>query len=332
MKLTLLATLLLSVGAGTAALAQQQPQFTHYGLNGMYLNPAYAGIKGQGEVNLIGRYQYLNYSGYPGDANGSPRTGMVSVSLPILATNGGVGLVVYYDQAGEQKMTNAALSYSQHIKLGAGKLGFGIQGTFTHLSKGRYRPVDENDPFVPLNSSDQKFDAGAGVWYESPKFYAGISLNNLARSEYRFANRDSNTISSYINENHAYFTAGYNIDATDAVVVTPTVLVKAVLPGSFSSSSKFNNSRNYSVEAGARATLDDRFWVGANYRYDESVSGLLGLSFAKDNAVRLGYAFDFIAFNQDARAFSSHEIILTYRLPKPTLFTRPAIRTPRYSY
>ena len=332
MKSTLLATLLLSVVASSVALAQQQPQFTHYGLNGMYLNPAYAGIKGQGEINLIGRYQYLNYSGYAGDANGSPRTGMVSVSLPILATNGGVGLVVYYDQAGEQKITNAALSYSQHVKLGPGKLGFGLQGLFTNLGKGRYRPVDETDPYVPLNSSDQKLDAGAGVWYEAPKFYVGISFNNLARSEYRFANREENKISSYINENHAYFTAGYNIDATDVVVVTPTVLVKAVLPGSFSSSSKFSNSKNYSVEAGVRATLDDRFWVGANYRYNESVSGLAGLSFAKDNAFRIGYAFDFIAFNQDARAFSSHEIMLTYRLPKPSLFVRPAIRTPRYSF
>lgn len=332
MKSTLLATLLLSVVASTAALAQQQPQFTHYGYNGMYLNPAYAGIKGQGEINLIGRYQYLNYSGYPGDANGSARTGMVSASLPILILNGGVGLVVYYDQVGEQKITNATLSYSQHVKVGAGKLGFGLQGIFTYLGAGNYRAVDPDDPSIPLNSSDHKLDAGAGVWYEAPKFYAGISLNNLARSEYRFANRDKNKIPSYINENHAYFTAGYNIDASDAVVVTPMVLVKAVLPGTFSSSSKFSNSKNYSVEAGVRGTLNDRFSVGANYRYDESIAGLLGLNFAKDNAFRFSYAFDFIAFNQDARALSSHEIMLTYRLPKAALFVRPAIRTPRYSF
>ncbi|WP_375416263.1 PorP/SprF family type IX secretion system membrane protein [uncultured Hymenobacter sp.] len=330
MKPTLLATLLLLAVASTAAYAQQQPQFTHYGLNGMYLNPAYAGIKEQGEVNFIGRYQYFNYGGYPGDANGSPRTGMVSVSLPILAVRGGVGLVVYYDQAGEQKMSNAALSYSQHVKVGAGKLGFGIQGLYTHLGAGRFRPVDEGDPSVPLNASDRKFDAGAGVWYEAPKFYAGLSVNNLLRSEYRFANQYG--ISSYINENHAYFTAGYNIEATDAVVVTPMVLVKAVLPGGASSNSAFSNSKNYSVDVGARATLDDRFWVGANFRYDESISGLLGLSFAKDNAMRLGYAFDFIAFNQYARAFGSHEIMFTYRLPKPALFVRPAVRTPRYSF
>lgn len=109
MKGLLLAALLMA--AATPALAQQQPQFTHYGLNSMYLNPAYAGIKGQTEVTVIGRYQYLNLGNSLGDDNGSPRTGMVSASIPILPLSGGVGLAVYYDQAGVTKMTNAALSY-----------------------------------------------------------------------------------------------------------------------------------------------------------------------------------------------------------------------------
>ncbi len=340
MKVTSLVTLLLTAAAGSA-FAQQQPQFTHYGLNGMYLNPAYAGIKGQGEVNLIGRYQYYNYNGTFDGNNGSPRTGMITVSLPVLALNGGVGLAVYYDQVGQSKMTNMALSYSQHIKLGAGKLGFGIQGTYTYLSKGTYIAIDQYDVNIPSGASDNKFDAGAGIWYEAPKFYAGLSVNNLLRSEYSFKSsgiknpatgKTDGIASKYIAENHAYFTAGYNIEASSSVVVTPMVLAKAVLPGDFSSSSKFNNSKNYSFEGGVRATIDDKYWIGANYRTEESISGLLGLSFAKDNAVRLGYAFDFIAFNQDARAFSSHEIMLSYRLPKATINTRPAIRTPRYSF
>ena len=56
----------------------------------------------------------------------------------MLSISGGVGLAVYYDQVGQSKMTNAALSYSQHIKLGSGKLGIGIQGIYTYLSKGTY--------------------------------------------------------------------------------------------------------------------------------------------------------------------------------------------------
>ncbi|MGI4885018.1 MAG: PorP/SprF family type IX secretion system membrane protein [Janthinobacterium lividum] len=331
MKKSVLALLLLA-GGTAPALAQQQPQFTHYGFNGMYLNPAYAGIKGQGEVNLIGRYQYYNLTNTRGDANGAPRTGLITASLPILALNGGVGLAVSYDQAGEVRVTNTALSYSQHVKLGAGKLGFGIQGTFTYISAGTFVAIDPTDPYIPYNGSDHKFDAGAGIWYESPKFYAGLSANNLLRSTYHFANQYGNVVPSYLGENHAYFTAGYNIEASSSVVVTPTILAKAVLPGSFDSNNKFSNTKNYSFEGGLRATLDDKYWIGANYRLQESVSGLIGLSFAKDNAFRVGYAFDFIAFNQDARALGSHEILLSYRLPKPGLILRPAIRTPRYSF
>lgn len=330
MKGTLLTALLLGAAAGSA-FAQQQPQFTLYGLNGMSLNPAYAGVKGYGEVNLVGRYQYYNYGTF-GDANGSPRTGMLTASLPVLATNGGVGLVVYYDQVAQSKMTNAALSYAQHIQMGSGKLSIGIQGTYTYLSKGTYVAIDQNDQNVPSDASDNKFDAGVGVWYESPKFYAGVSMNNLLRSQYSFKSAGTGGKPSvYIGENHAYFTAGYNIDASSSVVVTPMVLVKTVLPGDFSSSSKFSNSKNYSYEGGVRATIDDKYWIGANYRSEESVSGILGVAFGKENAIRLSGAFDFIAFNQDARAFGSYELMLGYRLPKATNF-RPAIRTPRYSF
>ena len=331
MKGLLLAALLLA--AATPVLAQQQPQFTHYGLNGMYLNPAYAGMKGQAEINLIGRYQYLNLGNSLGDDNGSPRTGMLSASVPILPLHGGVGLVVYYDQAGVTKMTNAALSYSQHIKLGQGMLGIGIQGIYTYIGKGTYRAVDPDDVNIPANSSDHKFDGGAGIWYEAPKFYAGLSMNNLFQSEYTFkSNGTAGTASQYLGENHAYLTTGYNIEASSNVTVTPMVLVKAVLPGRYGTKSKYDNQHNYSFDAGVRATLNDQFSAGLNFRYDESVSGLVGYNFGADNRYRLGYAFDFIAFNQDARAFSSHEILFSIRLPKAMMLTRPAIRTPRYSY
>jgi hypothetical protein len=133
-------------------------------------------------------------------------------------------------------------------------------------------------------------------------------------------------------ENHAYFTAGYNIEASSSVVVTPTILAKAVLPGNYDTKSKYDNQHNYSFEGGVRATLDDRFWAGVNYRYDESIAGLVGASFGPDNRFRIGYAFDFIAFHQDALALSSHEIMLALRMPKVGLITRPAIRTPRYSF
>lgn len=338
MKQILFPTLLLAAVASNA-LAQQQPQFTHYGFNGMYLNPAYAGIKGQGEITAIGRYQYLNY-GASFDSGGEPKTYMLTGNLPVPALGGGIGFHVYRDVIAQSGMTNAQLSYSKHIKVGEGLLGIGVQGVFNHLSKGGYRAIDLNDPSVPRDGSDSKFDAGAGVWYESPTLYAGLSVNNLLRSNYKFQSAridNQGNVTSYENtaryiaENHSYLTVGYNIEASPSVVVTPSALVKMVLPGKFGDDGKFNFKSN-SYEANVRATFNDKYWGGIGYRHDESFTGMAGLAVAKDNALRIGYAFDFIAFNQDARAFSSHEIMLSYRLPKPSLATRPAIRTPRYSF
>jgi len=316
--------------ATVGALAQQQPQFSHYAFNGLYLNPAYAGIKGQGEVTAIGRYQYLNYKA-SFDDGGSPQTYMLSASLPVAVLGGGIGIQVYRDVIAQLRITNAQVSYSKHIKLGEGRLGLGIQGIYNRIGQGDYRYVDPNDPQVPVSDSDQKFDLGVGVWYESDKFYAGLSLNNLLRSNYLYSSAALTSTAQYLNENHSYLTAGYNIEATSSVVVTPTVLMKMVLPGKFGDSNKFN-FKNNSYEANIRATVNDKYWAGIGYRYDESITGLVGVSFAKDNAMRVGLAYDLIAFNQDARALSSVELMLSYRLPKPTVFTRPAVRTPRYSF
>ena len=328
-KYILCAGALLTLGK---AAAQQQPQFSQYGFNGLNLNPAYAGVKGYGEITGIGRIQYFGYTP-TFDSGGSPTTASLTASLPIPALAGGLGLGVYRDRIAELYTTNVQLSYARHLKLGEGTLGLGIQGLFNNIYMGKYRATDENDIAVPLEGSDAKFDMGAGVWYEAPKFYAGLSMNNLLRSGYRFKSEvpSNQKTAQYLTENHAYLTGGYNIDLTSDVVLTPTALVKLVLPGKFGDSNKLA-LRNASYEVGARATFNDRFWGGLGYRSGDALTALGGISFAQENALRLGLAYDIIAFGQEAKATSSFEIMLSYRLPKPSLTVRPAIRTPRYSF
>ena len=321
--------LLLCAGS---AVAQQQPQFSQYGFNGMSLNPAYAGIKGYGEITVIGRSQYFGYNA-SFDDGGSPTTGILTASIPIPVLAGGLGIGIYRDRIAQLSTTNLQLSYSRHLQIGEGKLGLGVQGIFNNIYQGRYRANDDDDVFVPREGSDGKLDLGAGAWYEAPKLYVGLSVNNLLRSTYKFNSQVSTSGKSaqYLIENHAYLTSGYNIDLNSTVVLTPTVLVKMALPGKVGNDDKFS-FRNTSYEVGMRATFDERFWGGIGYRSEDAFTILGGLSFAKDNALRLGLAYDAIAFGQDAKAASSFEIMLGYRLPKPGLTVRPAIRTPRYSF
>lgn len=323
-KRLLLAAGLVALAFG--ARAQQQPQFSHYGFNGMYLSPAYAGITNRPEVNFLGRYQYAGYSG-AFDNGGAPRTFLLSASMPVAAIGGGLGMHVYRDEIASTKSLNAQLSYSYHIKLNSGKLGIGVQGMMNSINMGNYRPRDPNDPNVPVNSTDQKFDVGAGLWYQGDQLYVGLGVNNLMASQYKFeaigADGTKSKSAAYTAERHAYLTAGYNIEASSSVVITPTAIGKFDFAGA---------GKTFSFEAGGRATFNDRFWGGLGYRHQEAVTALAGIAFAKDNMLRLGYAFDLVVFNANARANTSHEIMLSLRLPEPVIRIRPAIRTPRYSF
>ncbi|KAA5545662.1 PorP/SprF family type IX secretion system membrane protein [Adhaeribacter rhizoryzae] len=321
MKKTFYAFFLSLLFTGTTSLAQQLPQFSHYGFNGMYLSPGYAGITGQAELNGLFRYQWAGYQG-SFDAGGAPRTGLFSLSLPVNALRGGVGAYVVQDQLGATKMTNVALSYSQHIKIGAGKLGIGVQGGMMRIRKGEYRANDPGDPSVPENSADRKFDAGAGIWYHSEKFYFGAGINNLLRSKYVFEDSlgvetpDAGNITA---ENHLHVTGGYNYEVNPGLVLTPTAIVKY----------DFNK---ISFEGGVRGTFNQKFWLGAGYRYQEAITGMAGAYLLKDNTLRLGYGLDLTNFGVEAKARTSHEIMLSYIFPKPANIIKPPVKTPRYSF
>ena len=298
--------------------AQQQPQFSHYGFNGMFLSPAYAGITNRPEVLSLYRYQWLGYN--PSfDDGGSPQSLLLTAHTPIPFLKGGAGVQFLRDRVGNTTVTNAALSYSQHFKIGEGKLGIGVQGTIGNIKQGNFRANDPGDPSVPFNSSDTKYDLGAGLWYESATFYAGGGVTNLLHSQYEFADAAGTGTGTVVGENHFFLTAGYHLPLTNQLVLTPTALLK-------------HDSETSSFDVGGRVTFDDKYWGGLNYRHQEAVGALLGIALLQDNALRVGYAIDFLTFNQAAKAPTSHEIMLSYSLPEPIVRVRPPIRTPRYNF
>jgi type IX secretion system PorP/SprF family membrane protein len=320
-RLAFLGAIAVFVFWGIGAQAQQQPQFSHYGFNGMYISPGYAGITGFYEFNILGRYQWAGYEG-SFDDGGSPRTALFSASLPLRALKGGLGLVVTTDQLASTRITTAQLAYSYHVTVGEGKLGIGVQGGMASIRKGNYRANEPLDPRVPYNSSDNKFDMGAGLWYQSDNLQAGFGVTNLLGSIYQFENiRRSDTLGIVTGERHLYLTGAYNIPVADGLTVTPTAIYKHDL-----------KSNEISFEVGGRATYNEKIWAGIGYRHMEAITGMAGIYMLQDNALRFGYALDITTFNTEAKSLTSHEVMLSYRFPQSPYATRPPIRTPRYNY
>ncbi|MGV3540491.1 MAG: type IX secretion system membrane protein PorP/SprF [Rufibacter sp.] len=309
------------------ANAQQLPQFSHYSFNGQFISPGYSGASGQTELNVLYRYQWLGYDG-TFDAGGSPKTALFTISAPIQALKSGVGLVVMKDEIGAVDIFQAQLSYAYHLNIGAGTLGVGVQGGFTNMSKGGYRANDPNDAKVPFNSSDRKFDVGAGLWYQHEKWYLGAGVTNLLGNTYEFdsapdqqggnAARGQGIVTA---EKHLMISGGYNWQLSSSVTVTPTAILKQDL-----------NAGVSSIEAGARATFNSKFWGELGYRFNDAATALLGVYLLKDNALSFGYAFDYTVIDAPDKSPTSHEVMLGYRLPKSKNTTKPPIRTPRYNF
>lgn len=304
----------------TGAFAQQDPQFTHFMFNYTYFNPAYAGMPGVGVANLLSRSQWTGWSGVDGGV--APRTAVMSFNAPFQKYQSGVSALIMADQIGINTHLNAMINYSYHLQVGEGKLGIGLGAGVNGASRDndKLNPQQEGDPSIAVGSvSEYKPDADFGVWYQTQDYFAGISSKHIFETRYDFNTTGQNYISQLAR--HYYLTGGYHIRRFHDLVITPMILYRNA------------NGAQGTVDAAVMFEYDynrrDLFGT-IQYRYQENIAFIAGLGLTKDNNLRLSYAFDLVTSNVEAKAGTSHELLLSYRVPIVFKPAKPVIRTPRY--
>lgn len=306
------------------AFSQQDPQFSQYMFTHAYMNPAYVGINNQTEILGLYRSQWTGIKSSSDGLSGVPYTQMVSASTKIRAINSGVGLYVANDIIASLTNTYIKGSYAYHFDLTENtKLSLGVNAGIyrSEVDVQKLNPNDPNDPriaFVAMNPTTT-FDLGAGLWLQNKNFYSGLSFNHLNQPNL-FKQASYNNSKLY---RHYYFTAGYNARLNENWVLTPSILAKGDLK-------KFSNLQ---FDLTALLIYDNyKFWGGVSYRHLDAVVALIGIGFLKNNALRIGYAFDLTIIGNAAKSGTSHEIMASYFIPVKELIPRPIIRTPRFRY
>ena len=298
--------------------AQQDPQFSQYMFNNLYLTPAYAGVDGVTKMTALYRNQWTGYQA-SFDDGGAPTTQMVSFNTPIFKLRSGFGAYVMSDRQGAQNNLEIQASYAYHLGIKDSKLSFGIRlGAFVQtLDYDQYRAIHENDPNIPGEgkASQMRPDMAFGIFYRSEKYYGGIGFNHLLKSEFDFGvPTQRNAL-----ENHLYFTGGYIHEVSFDLKLTPTFLVKTDL-------------NEFSFELGLIGTYKDTMWAGLSFRESDAVILILGYSLLKDKSLRLGYAADFTIKDSSAKSVTSNELMLSYELPVNPGSGKKVVRTPRYRH
>ncbi|MCL5246208.1 type IX secretion system membrane protein PorP/SprF [Cellulophaga sp. 20_2_10] len=271
------------------ANAQQAPQYTQYMYNTMSLNSGYTGTGGNLEATVLHRSQWVGLDGAP-----------TSQSFSIqgkLKERIGVGLSAINDKLGASNNIVVNANFAYELPLGyTTKLSLGLNAGLDILnidwSKGSYS--NNLDPIFNQNNKDVRPVLGIGAFMYGTKWYAGLSTQNLFNSE--IYNDKDDIVTD--RKSQYYAMAGYVFDLSRNLKFKPSILTKHV------------SGAPVTVDVSGNFLINEKFSLGAAYRYDDAVSALAGFHITKE--LFLGYAYDYSLTDLGDYNNGSHEIILKY--------------------
>ncbi len=301
-KLFTIAVLALSL---QQAAAQQDPQFTQFMFNKIWVNPGAAGANDAICASFLGRNQWMGFEGHP-------TTFMFSADMPINAINSGVGLTFYQDKLGQISTTAVKAAYAYRLKLGTGRLGLGVDlGYLGKAITDNLNPLTPNDPVVNAmaGNSAGSFDVSFGAFYSNQKLYFGLSATHLTGQNFRF--KDGTTLSEAQlgAAQHFWAQGGYNWSLSPTFDLRPSFIIKT----DFASAQ---------VDVNVTAVINNRFWAGLSYRLQDALAINVGVDIWK--GLRLGLAYDLTTSKINQYSSGSAEIYLGYcfKLDPPTIKTK----------
>jgi len=294
-KKYLLALFLLLATSPLKMMAQQLPLYSQYMFNTLEINPAYAGFRQAMQFTSVFRKQFNGIKG-------SPQTSMLSGDMPIGETRLGVGLKIVDDRLSVTQNLGAQLAMSYRIEGDNSKLAFGLQlGALNYKTDfSQLNITNAGDPVFAQNLNALAANFGTGIFYNTDKFYAGLSSPNLVRAHLR---KTDVALSEYtVKQNlHIYFNSGYLITINDNFVLKPSFLLRGVQGLPF----------NYDLNA--NLFFREIISGGLSYRSKSALVGLL--DFRLVPTLRLGYAYDYNLTRLNNFSRATHEIVLRFHIP-----------------
>tara|TARA_R110000851_G_scaffold208686_1_gene361162 strand:+ start:1244 stop:2245 length:1002 start_codon:yes stop_codon:yes gene_type:complete len=274
--------------------AQQEAQYTQYMYNTSSINPAYVGSLGT--LDIVGSYRD-QWTGL----DGAPVTQNFGIHSPLRNDNIGVGLNIQNETIGPAKEFNAVANFSYTIRLSPStKLAFGL-GAGVNLydvdfSKGQF--LNPNDMLLMQNIDKRVTPIiGAGTYLYGEKWYVGLSVPDF-KTDDLYDNMDQSLAKEEI---QYYLIGGYVFDLNPMIKFKPAFLAK------------YQTDYPFVVDVSANFLYNDRFTLGASYRYDDAVSGLAGVEVFQ--GFFIGYSYDYSLTDLSDYNSGSHEIVLRFTLP-----------------
>jgi len=286
------------------AFAQQPVQFSQYMFNDLIINPAYAGADGALSLTFVNRSQWSGIEN-------APTTQTLSAHTLVKNEKVGLGATVVNDKVGVHKDLTIATNYAYHLPVAERSyLSLGLLMGFSN-KRSDYQSLTGgtvNDPKIRnARIADSFFEAGAGIYFRSPKWRIGLSAPALIPH----GTSINDTLSVQLDRRHFFMLSKYRFSITQNLDLEPSFLIKYLsgLPVSF--------------DANVNAIYREVLTFGASYRKSESVNLLLKAQVTSQ--LEVGYVYDYGIGEVSRYSNGSHELMIHYHFQ----FTKTNVSSPR---
>ncbi len=300
-KIFSVALLLISFGShaqvpDSARISLGYPVYSQYLQNGLVINPAYAGSREALSALLSYRMQWM---GTPG----APVLQSATLHAPMKNERVALGLKARFMQFGETKSSSIYAVYAYHIRVGKGKLSFGLEAG-ADISNTDYTGLLLANAGDPVFTTDEKPyvlpNAGAGIYYYSKRFFAGLSVPSFL--SYQRTGQGSTQAYHSFSEYDFIVSGGALITFSPAFKFKPSVMADY----SLAKTRKLNQ-----LDINGNFIIADLIWVGASWRTTEQV--IVGILQAQPTPqLMIGLSYDYPAGRMNTYSKGSTEVILRY--------------------
>ena len=258
----------------------------------MMINPAYAGSRDCTSIFALYRNQWVGL-------DGAPKTASLSFHTPFEEKHIGIGAGIYHESIGPQSTNVLDVDFSYTLEFDESKLAFGLKAAagFYNFDRSKLNLLYPADASFDGKANTFLPNIGAGVYYYGEKYYVGFSIPYLLDTK-TFSKTDERKITDINERQHYNLMGGYVFDLSPDFKFKPAALMKMV------------SGSPLQVDLSANFMYDDRFVLGAAYRWSAAVSAMAG--FQIDRNWFIGYAYDMETTDMRKYNYGSHEIFLRY--------------------
>jgi type IX secretion system PorP/SprF family membrane protein len=282
----------------------QDPLFTQFYANPLYLNPAMAGS------HICPRFS-ANYRNQWPSLSGNFVTQSFSYDQKFKAINGGIGIIALHDQQGQNTIqtSSLALQYSYHLKVTRNfTLMFGGQANFVmkFLDWNKLTFGDMIDPRrgfiyqtgdVPRGGRKGFLDMSAGIVGFTKQFYFGVAVHHLNRPNESMIIGRSPLPMRFTAHAGAEIPLGKSSKYGNKVSISPNIL--------------FRYQQGFMEMNVGTYVKYDMFTFGAWLRNRDAFILLLGIQMDK---FKIGYSYDITVSKLTNQSGGAHEISLGVNL------------------